>query len=130
MTRLTRFTLSAFVVVASIWTAKPADAQDTSKTKSPATTKSEIVITSADSIAISDIQKATEQLVLAVHEAVRKATEDPAVKLAALKVAKNAVTAAQIAVTQQAETLATVLDAMAREIAQATEKQHAKARRH
>jgi hypothetical protein len=69
------------------------------------------------------------QLAAAVHEAVRKATEDPAVKVAALKVAKNAVVAAQIAVTQQADALQAVLDALAREIAQASEKQQAKAKR-
>ena len=76
------------------------------------------------------MQKAADQLAIAVQEAVRKATEDPAVKVAALKVAKNAVTAAQIVVTKQAETLQTVLDALAREIALATEKQQAKPKRH
>ena len=129
MTRLVRFTLFAFVVVASIWTAKPAKAQDTSKSKTPPTVKVDGVVVS-DSVTIADVQKAAEQLAIAVHEAVRKATEDPAVKLAALKVAKNAVNAAQVVVTQQAETLQTVLDALAREIAQATDKQSSKAKHH
>ena len=67
---------------------------------------------------------------MAVQEAVRKATEDPAVKLAALNVAKNAVTAAQVVITQQAATLQTVLDTMAREIARATDTQQSKAKSH
>ena len=76
------------------------------------------------------MEKAAAQLAVAVQEAVRKATEDPAVKVAALKVAKNAVTAAQVVVTQQAETLQTVLDALAKEIAAATEKQQTRGKSH
>ena len=122
MPRITRWTLFAFVVVASIWTAKPAEAQEKEKAKSS--------ISDSVTVSVADVQKAADQLAIAVQEAVRKATEDPAVKVAALKVAKNAVTAAQIVVTQQAETLQTVLDALAREIALATEKQQAKSKRH
>jgi hypothetical protein len=122
MTRFIRFTLIAFVVVASIWTAKPAKAQDVSKNKTtPA---------ASDSVTIADVQRAADQLAIAVQEAVRKATEDPAVKVAALKVAKNAVAAAQIVVTQQAETLQAVLDALAREIAMATDRQQSKIKNH
>jgi hypothetical protein len=120
MTRLHRFALFSFVVVASIWTARPASAQDQSKPNS-STTSSSV----ADSVTLADVQKAADQLAQAVQEAVRKATEDPAVKVAALKVAKNAVTAAQIVVTQQAETL---LDTLARELAMATEKQQSKSK--
>jgi len=79
---------------------------------------------------MDDVQRAADQLAIAVQEAVRKATEDPAVKVAALKVAKNAVTAAQVVITQQAETLQTVLDALARQISQATEEQQKKAKSH
>jgi len=50
--------------------------------------------------------------------------------VAALKVAKNAVTAAQIVVTQQADVLQTMLDALAREIAIATDKQQARPKNH
>src|SRR5215208_5190062 len=110
MTRTTRWALFAFVVIASIWTAKPVKAQDASKNKTPSSVKREPVITSSDSVTIADVQKAADQLAIAVQEAVRKATEDPALKVAVLKVAKNAVSAAQIVVTQQAETLQTVLD--------------------
>lgn len=130
MTRLIRWTLFAFVIVASIWTAKPAKAQDTSKSKTPSAVKSEPAVTSSDSVTIADVQKAADQLAVAVQEAVRKATEDPALKVAVLKVAKNAVQVAQIAVTQQAETLQAVLDSLAREIAIASEKHQSKARSH
>ena len=130
MTRLTRWTLFAFVIVASIWTAKPVRAQDTSKSKAPSTLKSEPKVPSSDSVTIADVQKAADQLAIAVQEAVRKATEDPALKVAVLKVAKNAVEVAQIAVTQQAETLQTVLDSLAREIAMAAEKHQSKAKSH
>lgn len=129
MTRFNRWTLFAAVVVASIWTAKPAVAQDAPKTKEPAA-KTQGVVTTNDSTSLQDVQKAADQLAAAVQEAVRKATEDPAVKVAALKVAKNAVTAAQVVITQQAETLQSVLDMLAKEIAQATEKQQSKAKSH
>jgi len=122
MNRFSRLAFFAFVIVASIWSAKPAHAQDTSKNKTPAV--------SSDSVTIADVQKAADDLVLAVQAAVRKATEDPAVKVAALKVAKSAVTTAQVVVTQQAETLQAVLDALAKQIAMATDKQESKAKSH
>jgi hypothetical protein len=123
MNRLNRLVLFSLVVVASIWTARSATAQDQSKAKSPAVSPSV-----SDSVTLADVQKAADQLAMAVQEAVRKATEDPAVKVAALKVAKNAVTAVQIVVTQQAETLQAMLDALARELAMATEKQQSRSK--
>lgn len=123
MNRFSRLAVLGLVVVASIWSAKPARAQDTAKTKTPA-------VSTSDSVTIADVQKAADDLVFAVQAAVRKATEDPAVKLAALKVAKSAVTTAQVVVTQQAETLQAVLDALAKQIAMAAEKQESKARNH
>lgn len=131
MTRFNRLTLFAAVVLASIWTAHPSriQAQDTSKSK---TSKSEVITISRDSVNVSmdDVQRAADQLAIAVQEAVRKATEDPAVKVAALKVARNAVTAAQVVITQQAETIQTVLDALAKQISQATDEQQKKAKSH
>ena len=118
MLRSNRLVFLFFVIVASIWGSRSAHAQETSKPKSV-----HVEINSSDSVSIADVQKAADDLARAVQEAVRKATEDPAVKVAALKVAKNAVTAAQVVVTQQAETLQTLLDSLAREIASATEKQ-------
>jgi hypothetical protein len=113
-----RLVPALFVVVASIWGARSAHAQETSRAKS-----AKVEISASDSATIADVQKAADDLARAVQEAVKKATEDPAVKVAALKVATNAVTAAQLVVTQQAATLQTLLDTLAREIAQATEKQ-------
>lgn len=130
MTRFNRWTLFAAVVVASIWTASSAAAQDAPKAKEPAPARTDVVVTTNDSTSLQDVQKAAEQLAAAVQEAVRKATEDPAVKVAALKVAKNAVVAAQVVITQQAETLQSVLDSLAKEIAQATEKQRSKSKSH
>jgi hypothetical protein len=124
-------TLFTFIVVASIWggSTSTAEAQDSASPKTPSS-KVEDKAAARDSVTIADIQKAADQLAVAVQEAVRKATEDPAVKLAALNVAKNAVTAAQVVITQQAATLQTVLDAMAREIARATDTQQSKAKSH
>ena len=107
----------AGIVLASIFTASASVSYAQDTTAKPAAT---------DSVSIADIEKAAEQLADAVEAAVRKATEDPAVKVAALKVAKNAVTAAQVAVTVQAQALQAALDALAREIATVTEKQQAK----
>src|SRR5688572_29289602 len=111
-----RRTLFAGIVLASIWTATASSAQAQSTATKP------------DTVSLQEIEKAAEQLADAVQAAVRKATEDPAVKVAALKVAKNAVAAAQVAITIQTQTLQTVLDALAKEIAVATEKQQAKSK--
>jgi hypothetical protein len=118
-----RISLFAGIVIASIWTSKPAVLHAQDKTDKPAAA-------ARDSVSIQDVQKAAEQLADAVQAAVRKATEDPAVKVAALKVAKNAVVAAQVVITQQAETMQAVLDTLAREIAVATEKQQSKQKSH
>lgn len=121
MSRSIRAYITAGVVIASIWSAdaKAAQAQQAASAKPDA----QASVVARDSVTIADVQKAADQLAVAVQDAVRKATEDPALKLAALKVAKNAVSAAQIVISQQAETLEKVLDALAREIAQASDKQ-------
>ena len=122
MIRSIRRALFAGIVLASLFTASGsvAGAQDAS------------VKAAADSISVSvtDLERAAEQLAIAVEAAIRKTAEDPAVKVAALKVAKNAVNAAQVAVTAQANVLQAALDALAREIAIVTEKQQAKAKAH
>lgn len=120
MSRSIRSFVVAGVVIASIWSANARTAQ---AQQSAAPKPQNASSVARDSVTIADVQKAADQLVIAVQEAVRKATEDPALRVAALKVAKNAVTAAQIVVTQQAETLEKVLDALAREIAQASDRQ-------
>ncbi|HUQ47362.1 MAG TPA: hypothetical protein VM053_03840 [Gemmatimonadaceae bacterium] len=113
------------IILASIWTgsATVAAAQQTTDKSKSTEAKSDKVIAAGDSVSIADVQRAAEELAMAVQAAVKKATEDPALKIAALKVATNAVNAAQIVVTQQASTLQTVLDSLAREIAAVTEKQ-------
>lgn len=113
------------LIIASLWTgsAAAAKAQQTTDNVKPSVSKVDPAVASSDSVAIADIQRAAEDLALAVQTAVKKATEDPALKVAALKVATNAVNAAQVVVNQQAATLQTVLDALARQIAVATEKQ-------
>lgn len=113
------------IIIASIWTgsATVAKAQQTSDKAKTTVTKSDPVVAAGDSVSIADVQRAAEDLAMAVQAAVKKATEDPALKLAALKVATNAVNAAQVVVTQQAATLQTVLDSLAKEIAVVTEKQ-------
>ena len=113
------------IIIASIWTASAteAKAQQTTEKNRPAATKSDPVIAAGDSVSIADVQRAAEDLAVAVQAAVKKASEDPALKIAALRVATNAVNAAQVVLTQQASTLQTVLDSLAKEIAMATEKQ-------
>jgi len=113
------------IIIASIWSgsASVANAQQTTEKSKPSAVKTDPVIAAGDSVSIADVQRAAEQLAIAVQAAVKKATEDPALKVAALKVATNAVNAAQVVVTQQAATLQTVLDSLAKEIAVATEKQ-------
>jgi len=116
--------LSVGIIIASIWAAAPTSAQAQKSTdKSTSASKSDPVIAAGDSVSIADVQRAAEDLAVAVQAAVKKATEDPALKVAALKVATNAVNAAQVVVTQQAATLQAVLDSLAKEIAMATEKQ-------
>jgi len=119
MTRFLRFNFFAGIVLASIWTATAPPAKAQGAPAKPA---------GPDSVSVQDIERAAEQLAEAVQAAVKKATEDPAVKVAALKVAKNAVAAAQVTITQQATTLERVLEALAREISLATEKQTEKAK--
>lgn len=112
------------IVIASILAAAPSIARAQKSSDKPATvSKTDPVIAAGDSVSIADVQRAAEDLAMAVQAAVKKASEDPALKVAALKVATNAVNAAQVVVTQQAATLQAVLDSLAKEIALATEKQ-------
>ncbi|MBA2706244.1 MAG: hypothetical protein H0U59_00365 [Gemmatimonadaceae bacterium] len=99
------------------------------KSDANADTRKDSGIALRDSVTIADVERAAEQLAVAVQAAVKKATESPELKLAALKVATNAITAAQVIVTQQAETLQAVLEAVARQISVATAQQ-AKPKQH
>jgi hypothetical protein len=140
MTNKFMLRLFAGIIIASIWTgtAGSAAAQATSsigtapkaeKTR-PDTSAIKIDFVTSDSVSTVEIERAAQQLALAVQAAVKKATEDPAVKLAALKVATNAVNTAQLVITQQAATLQSVLDTLASQLAVATEKQSSKQKTH
>lgn len=114
-----RISIRALAAVALVVTAsfvpRPAKAQQASPPVPAA--RADTAISVRDSATVADVARAAEQLAVAVQEAVRKATESPELKVAALKLATNAVMAAQVVVTQQATTLQTMLEALAREVA-------------
>jgi hypothetical protein len=140
MTRNLGLRLFAGIIIASIWTASATSAgaqQTANPAKAPAKVESvrsdpakKETTTANDSVSTADIERAAQQLAIAVQAAVKKATEDPAVKLAALKVATNAVNTAQVVITQQAATLQAMLDTLASELAMATDKQASKQKTH
>jgi hypothetical protein len=70
-----------------------------------------------DSVTIADVQRAADELARTVQEAVKQITENPELKVAALRLATNAVNAAQVVVTQQAATLQATLEQLAKEVA-------------
>ena len=73
-----------------------------------------------DSVTIADVQRAADELARTVQAAVKKISEDPQLKIAALRLATESVNAAQVIVTAQAATLQSVLDSLAKEVAAAT----------
>lgn len=109
--------VSVAIVVAAVASlaARTAHAQQPTSPVRPAASDTVVIV--RDSATVADVQRAAEQLSIAVQEAVRKATESPELKVAALKLATNAVKAAQIVVTQQAATLQSMLEALSREVA-------------
>lgn len=78
-------------------------------------------VTSRDSVSIADVQRAADELARSVQAVVKKVTEDPQLKIAALNLAKESVNAAQVVVNQQAETLQSVLETLSKEVAAASE---------
>jgi hypothetical protein len=100
------------------------------KTPAPAIVQKNKPIDPRDSVGIADVQRAADDLVIAVQQAVRKVTENPELKVAALKLATSSVNAAQVVVAQQAATLQATLDALAREVAAATATQQSKIKTH
>lgn len=72
-------------------------------------------------MSIADVQRAADELARSVQAVVKKVTEDPQLKIAALNLAKESVNAAQVVVNQQAETLQSVLENLAKEVAAASE---------
>lgn len=109
----------------------PATPQSSAKkTQEPAPAQKNTKIDSRDSVTIADVQRAANDLAIAVQTLARKVTESPELKVAALKLAASSVNAAQTIVTQQAATLQTTLDALAREVAAVTAKQESKLKTH
>ena len=76
-----------------------------------------------DSVTIADVQRAADELARTVQAAVKRVSEDPELKLAALTVATNAVNAARLVVEQQSATLQSTLEMLAKQIAVISEKQ-------
>lgn len=109
-----------------------ASAQSTqqSTVKTPATTQKSRSVDPRDSASIADVQRAADDLVIAVQQAVKKVTENPELKVAALKLATSSVNAAQVVVAQQAATLQAALELLAREVAAATAVQQSKVKSH
>jgi hypothetical protein len=114
-----------FIVLAVIVTGGRLSAQSPSSTPQPST-KTSTGPTKADSVNAADIQRATDDLVFAVHEAVRKIKDNPELKVATLKLAAASVAAASVIVTEQATTLQKILEAVARDVAAATAEQNKK----
>ncbi len=100
------------------------------KTQEPATVQKSAAVDPGDSVTIADVQRAADNLAIAVRDVVRKVTESPELKVAALKLAASSVTAAQVIVTQQAATLQATLDALARDVAAVTAQQQSKLKTH
>jgi isopentenyl phosphate kinase len=84
-------------------------------------TQKKATIDPRDSVSVADVQRAADELARTVQEVVRKVTEDPKLKVAALNLAKESVNAAQVIVAQQAVTLQSVLETLAKQVAAATE---------
>jgi len=82
-------------------------AQAQSASKSPAVSKSATI--DRDSVSLADVQRAADELARTVQAAVKKIKEDPELKVAALRLAKESVNATQVIVATQAETLQSLL---------------------
>jgi len=108
------------VVLAVILTGGRLTAQTPSPSPSKSTAQQSTAPTKADSVNAAEIQRAADDLVLAVQDAVRKIKDNPQLKVATLKLAATAVTAAQVIVTREAITLQQVLDSLAKDVAAAT----------
>ncbi len=85
------------------------------------TTPPRTTVDSRDSVTVADVQRAADELARTVQAVVKKVTESPELKVAALNLAKESVNAAQVVVNQQAQTLQSVLETLSREVAAASE---------
>ena len=105
---------SAFILFALIFAGAGSVAHAQSTPKTP-------TIEHRDSVSVADVQRAADELARTVQQVVKQVTEDPKLKVAALNLAKESVNAAQVVVAQQAVTLQSVLEALAKQVAAATE---------
>lgn len=122
-----------FLIIALVFfAASTARAQSPSspKTAAPATPRKSASIDPRDSVSIADVQRAADDLVIAVQQTVKKVTENPELKVAALKLATSSVNAAQVVVAQQAATLQAALESLAKEVASATATEQRKVKTH
>ena len=122
--------ITSGLVLAVAGSAARAQSQSPSPVKPPATAQKSGSIDPRDSVSIADVQRAADDLVLAVQQAVKKVTENPELKVAALKLATSSVNAAQVVVAQQAATLQATLESLAKEVAAATDAQQRKIKTH
>jgi len=112
------FIIFAVFVTGASTAAKAQSSQPAAKTPTtPSTTQTSKSADARDSVTIADVQRAADDLAIAVQQVVKKVTESPELKVAALKLATNAVNAAQVVVAQQAATLQATLELLAREVA-------------
>jgi len=107
-----------------------AQTPSTPKTAAPATPRKSGSIDPRDSVSLADVQRAANDLVIAVQQTVKKVTENPELKVAALKLASSSVSAAQVVVAQQAATLQAALDALSKEVASVTVTEQRKIKTH
>ena len=121
MKRFAFIIFAVFVTGAS--TAKAQSSQPPAKTPTPSTPQTSKSADARDSVTIADVQRAADDLAVAVQQVVKKVTESPELKVAALKLATNAVNAAQVVVAQQAATLQATLELLAREVASVSAQQ-------
>lgn len=91
--------------------------QSAKKTQEPVKIQKGTTLQGRDSVTIADVQRAADELARTVQAAVKRVSEDPELKVAALTVASNAVNAARLVVDQQAATLAATLEMLAKQIA-------------
>ena len=117
------FIIFAVFVTGATAAAKAQSSQPSAKTPTPSTPQTTKSADARDSVTIADVQRAADDLAIAVQQVVKKVTESPELKVAALKLATNAVNAAQVVVAQQAATLQATLELLAREVASVSAQQ-------
>ena len=119
-----RFAFIIFAVfVTGAYPAKAQSSQPSAKTPTPSIPQTTKSGDARDTVTIADVQRAADDLAIAVQQVVKKVTESPELKVAALKLATNAVNAAQVVVAQQAATLQATLELLAREVASVSAQQ-------